>query len=202
MGHKIIVLEISDEQYNNLLAHIAQNGQLADASAVDLGDDTPAPVGAPSVDQRGVPWHATFHTANKTILKDGSFRRGKGVDKVAADAYEAPFIAAFNAANASAPVAAAPVMPGVVPVAAPAVGLPGLPVAAPVLQMPVAVPVPAPVSFDEVCKLFQDKLTSGKITNDQIINLYTEAGVDPQNVNELTTDETKRAKLAEILNRY
>lgn len=202
MGHKIIVLEITDEHYNNLLAHIAQNGNIVEAGAVDLGDDTPAPVGAPSVDQRGVPWHATFHTSSKSIVKDGSFRRVKGVDKAAADAYEAPFIAAFNAANAQAPAAA--VMPGVAVAApvAPVVGLPSLPVTAPILQMPAVAALPAPVSFDEVCKLFQDKLTGGKITNDMIAALYAEATVDPNNVNELSTDETKRAKLASILNRY
>lgn len=195
MGHKIIVLEITDEHYNNLLAHIAQNGNILDTDAVDLGENTPAPVGAPSVDNRGVPWHANFHAPSKSIIKDGSFRRIKGVDKAAADAYEAPFIAASAATPATAPAAvaaSAPAMPG----------LPGLPTPAPVLQMPVAAPAPAPVDYPTVVALFGEKLQTGKITNDQIGAIYAEAGVDANNTAALQTDETLRAKLAGVLNRF
>jgi len=84
--------------------HVAPGG-----GAVGTGAATVAP----KLDSRGVPHHPEHHAAGATTNKDGSWRRKKGGDKAAADAYEAPFVQlkAGGAPDASAQAAPTGAMP-------------------------------------------------------------------------------------------
>lgn len=197
MSHKILVLDITDEEYKNLMDRIAERGRFEETTPEEDNSE-PAP-GAPEVDKRGVPWNAAFHAASKAVTAEGAFRRKRGAAAAAIDAYEAPYIAANAAA---APVAATPVMPtGEPPVPASVVIPPqtaGLPAAAPApLPMPAMPVAEPPVSYEAVVQKFNELLQSGKVVGDQVGALYTEAGFTDPNV--LINDESMRRKFWNIL---
>ncbi|ATS92107.1 hypothetical protein HMSP1_62 [Sinorhizobium phage HMSP1-Susan] len=201
MSHKILVLEITDEEYKNLMDRIAERGRFEETTPEE-DNSAPAP-GAPEVDKRGVPWNADFHAASKAVTAEGAFRRKRGAAAAAIDAYEAPYIAA-NAGAAAAPVAApAPVMPtgeSVPPVPASVVipaQTPGLPAAAAPLPMPTMPAVQPPVSYEDVVSKFNALLQSGKVDASQVGALYTECGFTDPNV--LINDESMRRKFWDIL---
>lgn len=211
MSKKLMIIEITDQEYSNLLDNIARKSAGADstvaiAAAAGIGATTventengSAPVvvtGEALRDDRGVVWHGDFHASTKTKKGDGSWTKRKGVSNDAINAYEAQFLNGAAVAAPAMTVSVPPVPASVVIPATPVPAMPGLPGAAPVLPMPAAVIPPAPVDYQEIVTAYGALMTAGKIGNAPgqypIETLYAGAGIDPQ---QLQTEETARAAL-------
>lgn len=98
------------------------------------------------VNKHGIPWNETYHASTKTQKNDGHWTRVRGVDKAAADAYEAQFTAPVSTAptTPAAPVVPTPpATPGVPPV-------PGVPTPPVAPVTPAAPPVVNPDHIEAV----------------------------------------------------
>lgn len=159
-------LQIGDDEYNALLAHLASKpivaATLSSSTAGAGGNDDDDNTGvAGEVNKFGVPHLPAVHSGSKKLNADGTWKRLKGITPEQMDAAEKEWIAASQqqqpaqtAAPVAAPVAAIPGIPGLAPgaagaapVAAPVAAVPGIPgfapaapVAAPVAAAPVAPP--------------------------------------------------------------
>ena len=118
-------------------------------ASVEVPASNPAHVEG-DLDIHGVPWSADHHAGTKSTKKDGAWKRKKGGDKDACDAYEARFLVNEPVAPVPVPVAPAPApTPAALPAAAPAAVAPevaAIPVTPEAGQptAPAAVPVAAP----------------------------------------------------------
>lgn len=94
-----LTMEVTDDEAKSLVNKFTNQ-----ASAV-TNDPNPAtgepvavePKGGPikttvETDDRNVPFHADYHAATKTKTAKGAWKKRKGADDVAKDAYEKPFI--------------------------------------------------------------------------------------------------------------
>ena len=205
MSKKLIIVEVTDQEYASLLDNIARKAVAQDAAnavAEIASSEDGAPVagavgvifdGAAERDDRGVVWNAKFHASTKTKKGDGSWTKRKGVSNAEIEAYEKQFIGA----GVPAMVTSVPPVPASVVIApTPVPVMPGLPGTAPVLPMPVAVIPPAPVDYNEVIAAYTDRVNAGLVGENpgqtSAAVLYAQAGIDPMT---LQTDETSRAKL-------
>lgn len=158
------------------------------------------------VDANGVPWNEEFHAATKNKNNDGTWKKRKGVDKDALDAYEKKFSSAAPAAPAApqgdvevpaflkrdlAP-AAAPAAPAAMPAAAPT--MPAMPSMPAMPAMPAA--APAPVTYEQMIdryveaqKRVGDVTLQAAVTN----HIYPKLGINGPEP--LQTNETLRAQM-------
>lgn len=188
MARITLTLEITDEQQAALV-----NRFINEARAY-VDEDEPAAGAVPgALDARGVPWHAEFHAASMTKTQAGEWKKRKGGDKAAIEAYEAQFTAPQPGPIVETETVEIPAFMQRQP-ATPA------PVAPPAPAMPTFPPMPAPataapVSYDEMIAVFNE--TGTRIGVDRVqaetLRIYGVIGITDPNV--LTTDETMRAKL-------
>ena len=142
-----------------------------------MPDTPPAPttvVSDTELDVNGTPWLEAVHASSKSTIKDGSWRRRKGVDAAVCEAAE---VAARGVSPVEMPVA--PEMPPVV-----------------------ADPLPQPVDYPTMMAKFKEAQDS--VQGLDIPTLYQQAGVPVVdgafNVAEFATNETLRAKMVEVIN--
>lgn len=122
-------LSITAEFATDATPETALAGETTGAVASNV---VPLVHGEQLINDKGIPWHNEHHASTKSQNNDGSWKRKKGGDKAAADAYEAQFTAtpslpvtpAAPASPATPSLPATPALP-----AAPATpASPGLPV--------------------------------------------------------------------------
>lgn len=82
----------------------------SDTAVVVASNVVPLVHGEQLINDKGIPWHNEHHASTKSQNNDGSWKRKKGGDKAAADAYESQFTAA-PATPAAPAVPAAPALP-------------------------------------------------------------------------------------------
>ena len=185
-----ITMEVNDDEAASLLARFAERG------VTTVSGDTPTPAAAngSDTDANGVVWDARYHASTRNTNQDGSWKALRGMDdatKAAAATYEASF------AN-PAPAPAEPTEPEpetesdeTIPVF---LQKPASP------TMPVATPVAAPVSFEELSAGFQtviEKIGAPALM-EKLGAIYEAAGVDSAGTS-LTTNETQRAQVLTAL---
>lgn len=123
-------------------------------------------------DAKGVPWQSSYHSANRSVNADGTWRMKRGLS----DEQKAG-LAEFEKQYSNAPaVTAAPVLPGVT------------------AAEPIPAPAAPPVTMDAVIARFQELAAQGVLSVATINEaVYNPAGVtDPAILN---TDETARARV-------
>lgn len=218
-----LTMEVTDEQSASLIQRFIETAQ----AVVDNGGNSeaiaptltkPAPMSHNSsapLDDRGVPWHPDYHAATKTKTAKGAWKKRKGADAKAIDAYEWDYLKADNAQPAATvqPVPAAPPMaqeadPMAIPEflkrpapeapaaqeAAPAAPTFTMPGSAPAL--PAAPAAPAVATYDEMMKAFQaatERVGSDRVNAECINRIYPKLGFTDPEV--LATNETLRASL-------
>ena len=186
-----ITMEVNDDEAASLLARFAERG------VTTVSGDTTAANGS-DTDANGVVWDARYHASTRNTNQDGSWKALRGMDdatKAAAATYEASF-----ANPAPAPTEPEPEpeteSDETIPVflQKPAAPVPALP------TMPVAAPVAAPVSFEELSAGFQtviEKIGTPALM-EKLGAIYEAAGVDSAGTS-LTTNETQRAQVLAAL---
>lgn len=181
MARITLTLEVTDEQQAALVQRFINEAR----AYVD--EDEPAPGGIPGqLDNRGVPWHADHHAASMTKTQVGEWKKRKGGDKAAIEAYERQFTAPQpTAAPASEPVEIPAFMQR-------QAATPPAPATFPTMPAPDAA---APVSYDEMISVFNEvgaRIGAERVSA-ETLRIYGVIGItDP---NALATDETMRAKL-------
>ena len=187
-----ITMEVNDDEAASLLARFAERG----VTAVSGDTPTPAAANGSDTDANGVVWDARYHASTRNTNQDGSWKALRGMDdatKAAAATYEASF-----ANPAPAPAEPEPETESDETIPAflqkPADAAPALP------TMPVAAPVAAPVSFEELSAGFQtviEKIGTPALM-EKLGAIYEAAGVDSAGTS-LTTNETQRAQVLTAL---
>lgn len=192
MARITLTLEVTDEQQAALVQRFINEAR----PYVD--EDVAAPGAVPgALDSRGVPWHADFHAASMTKTQAGEWKKRKGGDKDAIEAYERQFTAPQPG-----PIVETVEIPAFMqrqpapatPVAAPA--MPPMPAPVPAaMPMPPVPTAAAPVSYDEMIAVFNEvgaRIGAERVSA-ETLRIYGVIGITDPNV--LTTDETMRAKL-------
>lgn len=189
-------MEVNDAEFANFLAQVNARATPVDTDVAPVAqteDEGPVNTSAPTLDKNGTPWLADFHASTKAVNNDGTWRRKRGVDGLAAEAAE-------NAARANVPNITANPENRVDPAAA----VPPMPTfTMPTLPMPAAVEPPKPVTYEEIATRVQGILTTPgadqAALTQKIMAGYGEIGLT--DVNALTTNETMRAMLKAFLDR-
>lgn len=174
-------IEVTDEEMKNFLYRMSGG----DGRKVDVQADEAPEV---EVDKNGVVWDARYHASSKALNADGTWRRRRGLsdaETAEAEAYEkGGETMTVSTADGSATVT---VTDGSVTVEAEPFTMPGLP------GLPTA---PAPVSYEEVVKLYQAAMTKNPALDVQ--GLYAKAGVTDPNVLNTDAGAPFRIELAKL----
>ena len=188
-----ITMEVNDDEAASLLARFAERG------VTTVSGDTPTPAAAngSDTDANGVVWDARYHASTRNTNQDGSWKALRGMDdatKAAAATYEASFANPAPAEPEPETESDETIPAFLQKPAAPAPAAPALP------TMPVAAPVAAPVSFEELSAGFQtviEKIGTPALM-EKLGAIYEAAGVDSAGTS-LTTNETQRAQVLAAL---
>lgn len=142
--------------------------EITDTPSIPASPITPLVHGEQLINDKGIPWHNEHHASTKSQNNDGSWKRKKGGDKAAADAYESQ----FTAAPATPALPAAPAAPAM-PAAPAAPAIPALP------ALPVTPTAPALTDRQEAVKYIQIIQKTYGVNYDVIIaTLVAQYGVD------------------------
>ena len=70
------------QEIQAILAALGSGASVPTIPTADEDDETPPPVGVtiPATDATGLPWDERIHSASKATVKDGTWRKKKGVD--------------------------------------------------------------------------------------------------------------------------
>lgn len=175
MKFGITISDLTLEEARTVLERVgATNGSVAIAQPIpmtDGDDDETGDVATSETDSSGLPWDARIHASTKTVNKDGTWKKRKGVQQVDVDAVEAELRAA-NAPTAPVPTAPFPPVDGriIVPTQpAPAFNppMPPAPVAtpAPVPTAPVAAPAAPSRDFSGLMRHISTLYQTGRLTD-------------------------------------
>lgn len=149
------------------------------------------------VDAAGIPWNPDFHASTKGANADGTWKKKRGHDKVALEAYEASF---------KIPVLAPVVAPDEPSVVTPVV--PTVPVVTPVVETPAEASVvmpqvtqpTAPVTMQNVVNVYNELVT--KFGDEYMISkmpgIYQSAGVSSDG-GSLHEVEQQRATVVQLM---
>lgn len=121
----------------------------------------------PELDSQGVPYDERIHSGGRSKNKEGAWNRKRGVSEME----YARVLTEIMARKEPAPA-----------VPAPTAALPQVPAATQQPVVPPVPPTPAPTSdltWQQVCAVLTEKITSGKVTTEELNVKARELGVEP-----------------------
>ena len=119
----------------------------------------PVPKASVELDTQGMPWDIRIHARTKTKMKDGSWKKLRGVGPNVVKQVEAELKAVQN-----------------IPAPPPSVAVPVPPVTAAAVQAP-AVAVAAVPGFTDLMSLVTKSITEGKLKRDQVVEVLKPFGI-------------------------
>ena len=119
----------------------------------------PIPKASVELDTQGMPWDIRIHARTKTKMKDGSWKKLRGVGPNIVKQVEAELKAVQN-----------------IPAPPPSVAVPVPPVTAAAVQAP-AIAVAAVPGFTDLMSLVTKSITEGKLKRDQVVEVLKPFGI-------------------------